>query len=72
MVPEPVSPNAHYFNSSVLSVWILGVLEIETPINVADAEVLSLLKDVFLPINPRFSSIMVIASHPTFLFKIYV
>ncbi|XP_008244954.1 PREDICTED: O-acyltransferase WSD1-like, partial [Prunus mume] len=54
---EPVSPTGQYFNSSILSVAILAVLEFEVPIN--DSQTLSLLQDVFLPINPRFSSIMV-------------
>ncbi|KAL6284471.1 hypothetical protein ACE6H2_015400 [Prunus campanulata] len=54
---EPVSPTGQYFNSSILSVAILAVLEFELPIN--DSQALSLLQDVFLPINPRFSSIMV-------------
>ncbi|KAM7495101.1 hypothetical protein LguiB_029710 [Lonicera macranthoides] len=54
---EPVSPTGQYFNSSVLSVSILAVLESQIPIN--DSPTLTLLRDVFLPINPRFSSIMV-------------
>uniref|UniRef100_A0A2N9FDD5 Uncharacterized protein n=1 Tax=Fagus sylvatica TaxID=28930 RepID=A0A2N9FDD5_FAGSY len=53
----PASPSAQYFNSSALSVSIIAVLESEVPIN--DENAMSLLKDVFLPINPRFSSIMV-------------
>ncbi|XP_059452448.1 wax ester synthase/diacylglycerol acyltransferase 4-like [Corylus avellana] len=57
---EPVSPTAQYFNSSALSVFILTVLEIEVPIiNDIHAHAISLLKDLFLPINPRFSSVMV-------------
>ncbi|XP_059663166.1 wax ester synthase/diacylglycerol acyltransferase 11-like [Cornus florida] len=56
-VSEPVSPNGQYFNSSALSVTILAVLESEIPID--DLPTTSLIKDVFLPINPRFSSIMV-------------
>ncbi|KAF3444103.1 hypothetical protein FNV43_RR13793 [Rhamnella rubrinervis] len=56
---EPVSPTGQYFNSSVLSISILAVLEFEIPITIIDAQAFSLLKDVFLPINPRFSSIMV-------------
>ncbi|XP_070673775.1 wax ester synthase/diacylglycerol acyltransferase 6-like isoform X2 [Malus domestica] len=54
---EPVSPNGHYFNSSVLSVSVLAVLEYEIPID--DSQTLSLLENVFLPISPRFSSIMI-------------
>ncbi|KAH7860739.1 hypothetical protein Vadar_017462 [Vaccinium darrowii] len=56
-VAEPVSPTGQYFNSSVLSVSVLGVLESQVPID--DSPTLTLLQDVFLPINPRFSSIMV-------------
>ncbi|KAK7394515.1 hypothetical protein VNO78_15044 [Psophocarpus tetragonolobus] len=54
---EPVSPVGQYFNSSVLCIYIIGVLEFEVPIH--DLQAYALLKDVFLPINPRFSSIMV-------------
>ncbi|GLU06412.1 hypothetical protein SLE2022_234510 [Rubroshorea leprosula] len=54
---EPVSPTGVYFNSSALSICILCVLEFEVPID--DSPTMTLLKDVFLPINPRFSSIMV-------------
>ncbi|XP_071716704.1 wax ester synthase/diacylglycerol acyltransferase 4-like [Rutidosis leptorrhynchoides] len=54
---EPVSPTAQYFNSSVLSISVIAVLEFENPIN--DSSSLALINDVFLPINPRFSSIMV-------------
>lgn len=54
---EPVSPMGQYLNSSVLSLTILGVLESEIPID--DLQTLSLLGDSFLPINTRFSSIMV-------------
>ncbi|KAL4620428.1 hypothetical protein ACB092_06G153100 [Castanea dentata] len=55
---EPVSPTGQYFNSSVLSVSIIAVMEFEIPINNLPS-IMSLLKDVFLPINPRFSSIMI-------------
>lgn len=57
---EPVSPTGQYFNSSALSICILAVLESEIPID--DSTALPLLNNVFLPINPRFSSIMVIAT----------
>ncbi|KAH6780609.1 hypothetical protein C2S52_011846 [Perilla frutescens var. hirtella] len=56
-VLEPMSPSAQYLNSSALSLIILGVLELELPID--DSMAMPLLKDVFLPINPRFSSIMI-------------
>lgn len=55
---EPVSPMGNYFNSSALCIYIIGVLEFEVPIH--DLQTLTLLRDVFLPINPRFSSIMVL------------
>ncbi|KAH9792421.1 diacylglycerol O-acyltransferase [Citrus sinensis] len=55
---EPVSPSGQYLNSSALSLSVLGVLESEIPID--DSQCFSLLKDIFLPINPRFSSIMVV------------
>uniref|UniRef100_A0A803NCJ9 Diacylglycerol O-acyltransferase n=2 Tax=Chenopodium quinoa TaxID=63459 RepID=A0A803NCJ9_CHEQI len=54
---EPVSPTGQYFNSNTLSVRVLSILESEYPID--DSCALSLLQDLFLPINPRFSSIMV-------------
>ncbi|KAM7503441.1 hypothetical protein LguiB_002345 [Lonicera macranthoides] len=57
-VVAPVSPSGLYLTSSFLSLTILGVLELEGPI-IDYSKILSLLKDVFLPINPRFSSIMV-------------
>ncbi|XP_061364369.1 wax ester synthase/diacylglycerol acyltransferase 4-like [Gastrolobium bilobum] len=56
-VEEPVSPTGQYLNSSALCVYILGVLEFEIPFD--DCQTLSLLHDVFLPINTRFSSIMI-------------
>ncbi|XP_057527343.1 wax ester synthase/diacylglycerol acyltransferase 4-like [Amaranthus tricolor] len=54
---EPVSPSGQYFNSKTLSVRILGILESEIPID--DSNTFPLLEQLFLPINPRFSSIMV-------------
>ncbi|CAH9099239.1 unnamed protein product [Cuscuta epithymum] len=54
----PVSPTGQYFNSSVLSICVIAVLEFEDPID--DSLTIPLINDVFLPINPRFSSIMVI------------
>ncbi|KAF9589995.1 hypothetical protein IFM89_030145 [Coptis chinensis] len=56
-VHEPVSPTGQYFNSSVLSVSVVCALESEIPID--DSLTMALLKNVFLPISPRFSSIMV-------------
>ncbi|XP_058095421.1 wax ester synthase/diacylglycerol acyltransferase 4-like [Magnolia sinica] len=54
---EPVSPTGQYFNSSALSVSVLAVFESEIPID--DSPTMYMLTNVFLPINPRFSSIMV-------------
>ncbi|XP_061336791.1 wax ester synthase/diacylglycerol acyltransferase 11-like [Gastrolobium bilobum] len=56
-VQEPVSPPGQYFNSSVFCSYVFSFLETAIPIDESPA--ITLLKDVFLPINPRFSSIMV-------------
>ncbi|XP_043689066.1 wax ester synthase/diacylglycerol acyltransferase 4-like [Telopea speciosissima] len=60
-VDEPVSPTGQYFNSSVLSICILCALESDIPID--DSQTYFLLKNLFIPINPRFSSIMVKDEH---------
>ncbi|XP_038681494.1 O-acyltransferase WSD1-like [Tripterygium wilfordii] len=54
---QPMSPMSQYVSSSVLTLTILGVLEFEVPIN--DLPAYSLIQNVFLSINPRFSSVMV-------------
>ncbi|RZC52679.1 hypothetical protein C5167_021106 [Papaver somniferum] len=54
---EPSSPTGEYYSSSSLSVSILGVLEFEIPID--DSPTKSLLKNVFIPIHRRFSSLLV-------------
>ncbi|KAL0354231.1 UNVERIFIED_CONTAM: hypothetical protein Sangu_1004400 [Sesamum angustifolium] len=54
---EPVSPTGQYFTSSAISVSVVAVLESQHPID--DSQTTSLLQHVFLPINPRFSSVMV-------------
>ncbi|CAA6665706.1 unnamed protein product [Spirodela intermedia] len=54
---EPVSPTGQYFNSSALSVCILSAFESEVPID--DSPTMDVLRSMFLPANPRFSSIMV-------------
>ncbi|EPS63572.1 hypothetical protein M569_11213 [Genlisea aurea] len=54
---EAVSPSGEYLKSSKLDLTILGVLEFQNPID--DSPTLLLIDRVFLPINPRFSSIMV-------------
>ncbi|KAL5793759.1 hypothetical protein ACOSP7_002353 [Xanthoceras sorbifolium] len=56
---EPVSPTGQFLNSEALSLCVLGVLELGVPISLDDSQVESLVKDVFLPTNPRFCSIMV-------------
>ncbi|WJX44862.1 hypothetical protein P8452_31793 [Trifolium repens] len=61
-VQEPVSPHGQYFNSSVICSYVFGFLELAIPID-DDSQAIPLLKDVFLPINPRFSSIMVRDKH---------
>lgn len=52
----PVSPLGQYLNSSFLSLTLYAVLEFEVPVN--DLPI-SLVSEHFLPISPRFSSIMV-------------
>ncbi|XP_019198068.1 PREDICTED: O-acyltransferase WSD1-like [Ipomoea nil] len=59
VVLAPASPFSQYMNSSALSISIIAVLEISVPIEDDDSVILSEIRDVFLPINPRFSSIMV-------------
>ncbi|KAL3645458.1 hypothetical protein CASFOL_010638 [Castilleja foliolosa] len=54
---EPVSPTGQYFTSSVISIAVIAVLETQHPID--DSQTTSLLQNVFLPISPRFSSLMV-------------
>ncbi|XP_027909849.1 O-acyltransferase WSD1-like isoform X1 [Vigna unguiculata] len=54
---EPVSPSGRYFNTTVLCAYCFGFLESETPIELSQAKYL--FEEVFLPVNPRFSSIMV-------------
>ncbi|XP_028808220.1 O-acyltransferase WSD1 [Neltuma alba] len=53
----PVSPIGQYFNSSVLCIYVVGVLEFEVPFD--ESQAIPLLTRLFLPVNPRFSSIMV-------------
>ncbi|XP_010935670.1 wax ester synthase/diacylglycerol acyltransferase 4-like [Elaeis guineensis] len=58
---QPVSPMGQYFSSSALSVNILAIFESEIPID--DSQAMWTLENLFLPINPRFSSIMVKNEH---------
>ncbi|CAI0549655.1 unnamed protein product [Linum tenue] len=55
----PVSPNGLYFNSSAISLVILGVMETEEPIHFPDHQLVHLLDTLLLPLHPRFSSIIV-------------
>ncbi|XP_065875596.1 wax ester synthase/diacylglycerol acyltransferase 4-like [Euphorbia lathyris] len=59
-VLEAVSPIGQYLSSSIVSLSIIAVLETEIPFDLS--QTMSLVTDVFLPINPRFSSIMVVNS----------
>jgi len=57
-ISAPVSPAGQFLSNSVLSLSVIAVLETEVPFD--DSQTVSLLNNVFLPINPRFSSIMVL------------
>lgn len=57
VVDDPVSPTGQYFNSSVLSIGILAIFESDVAID--DSPTMSTLENLFLPIHPRFSSVMV-------------
>ncbi|XP_045821378.1 wax ester synthase/diacylglycerol acyltransferase 4-like [Trifolium pratense] len=54
---EPVSPHGQYFNSSVICSYVFVFMEFAIPID--DLQIIPFLKDIFIHINPRFSSIMV-------------
>ncbi|KAI3908544.1 hypothetical protein MKX01_009346 [Papaver californicum] len=53
----PTTPTGQYYSSSSLSLTILAVMESEIPID--ESQIMSFLKNIFLPINPRFSSLLV-------------
>ncbi|KAG9148773.1 hypothetical protein Leryth_027426 [Lithospermum erythrorhizon] len=55
---SPASPGAQYLNSSALSLMVVAVMESEVPID--ESLIVPHLKDVIMPLNPRFSSIMVV------------
>ncbi|KAJ4841234.1 hypothetical protein Tsubulata_034479, partial [Turnera subulata] len=55
---EPVSPNGEAMSTTVISLSILAVLELEEALEDSPTT-WSLIPNVFLPINPRFSSVMV-------------
>ncbi|KAH7533360.1 hypothetical protein FEM48_Zijuj04G0122600 [Ziziphus jujuba var. spinosa] len=54
---EPVSPIAQYCNSSAITLSIIGVCEFAVPID--EAQIRLFVRDYFISISPRFSSIMV-------------
>ncbi|KAL2328197.1 hypothetical protein Fmac_021624 [Flemingia macrophylla] len=56
-VTQPVSPSGRFFNTQLLCAYVFGFLESEVPIEFSQANYL--FQHVFLPVNPRFSSIMV-------------
>jgi hypothetical protein len=68
-IREPVSPSGQYFNTAPLCSYVFGFLELEIPID--DSQAMYLLQHVFLPINPRFSSIMVFIYFYFFKISIY-
>ncbi|CAN1160917.1 Wax ester synthase/diacylglycerol acyltransferase 11 [Linum perenne] len=53
----PVTPTGEYMSNSILSLSIIAVLESEVPLDNFDPR--SVLRDLFIPINHRFSSVMV-------------
>lgn len=57
---EAVSPIGKIFSTSRLSLCIHGVYELEQPIDVIEKK--KDIKDILLPRNPRFCSIMVCSS----------
>ncbi|KAL0903891.1 hypothetical protein M5K25_025950 [Dendrobium thyrsiflorum] len=54
---EPVSPTGQYFNSSALHVSILAIFESDELLD--DSQAMATVEKLFLPVSPRFSSIMV-------------
>ncbi|KAJ6289649.1 hypothetical protein OIU78_025550 [Salix suchowensis] len=58
-ISEPLSPTGQFMSNSVLSLSIIAVMELEEPFD-DSLSIIPFLKDVLLPINPRFSSIMVL------------
>ncbi|KAG9450974.1 hypothetical protein H6P81_010939 [Aristolochia fimbriata] len=53
----PLSPNSQYLHSKALSLGVIIVFESEIPIN--DSKQFEVLRELLLPVNPRFSSILV-------------
>ncbi|KAK8939618.1 hypothetical protein KSP40_PGU021524 [Platanthera guangdongensis] len=54
---EPVSPTGQYFNSSSLHISILAIFESDELLD--DSQAMATVEKLFLPVSPRFSSIMV-------------
>lgn len=54
---EPVSPTGQYFNSSSLHISILAIFESDALLD--DSQAMATVEKLFLPVSPRFSSIMV-------------
>lgn len=54
---QPVSPSSQYFITSELALFIIAAFEMEAPFD--DSKGLELVEKLFLPINTRFSSILV-------------
>ncbi|KAA0031532.1 O-acyltransferase WSD1-like [Cucumis melo var. makuwa] len=57
LLQQPLSPIAEYLSSPMLSLSVLAILEFQVPIHTLDLA--PNLRNLFLPINPRFSSILV-------------
>lgn len=55
---EPLSPTSQYFSTSALSACIIVAFEMEVGFQ-EDSKVIELVEKLLLPINPRFSSVMV-------------
>ncbi|KMZ58450.1 O-acyltransferase WSD1 [Zostera marina] len=54
---QPVSPSSQYFITSELALFIIAAFEMEAPFD--DSKGLELVEKLFLPINTRFSSILI-------------
>lgn len=53
----PVSPNGQCLTTSAFTLTVLAVFEFQVPIH--DLQTISMLETLFLPINYRFSSVLV-------------
>lgn len=57
---EPMSPTSEYLTSEVVTLYVLAFLELAIPVDFLS--VLTFLKNDFINIHPRFSSIVVVPS----------